>query len=122
MLREDVSVSAADLLAVSATDGSITEEGLRNDIDVGIRYIQAWLDGNGAAGIHGLMEDAATAEIARGQVWQWLRHGKVGLDTVHTVLDELHPDGGAARELFERVALSEHFAEFLTLPAYEVLT
>ena len=67
------------------------------------------------------MEDAATAEIARGQVWQWLRHGKVHVDAVHAVLDELHPDGGTARELFERVALAKDFEEFLTLPAYEVL-
>ena len=67
--------SAAELLDVAATPGEITEDGLRNDVNVGIQYISSWLRGNGAAAIYGLMEDAATAEIARSQVWQWVRHG-----------------------------------------------
>src|SRR5204863_2861571 len=73
--RDDVDVSARDLLDVPATPGEITEEGLRSDVNVGIQYISSWLRGNGAAGIYGLMEDAATAEIARSQVWQWIHHG-----------------------------------------------
>src|ERR671915_2062026 len=91
-LREDVSVSAADLLAVDKTPGEVTEAGLRNDISVGLQYLATWLGGNGAVAIFNLMEDAATAEIARSQVWQWL-----------------HND----------VTLADDFVEFLTLPAYE---
>src|ERR671923_1980564 len=73
--RDDVEVGAADLLAVPDTPGDLTETGLRSNVNVGIQYISSWLRGNGAAGIYGLMEDAATAEIARSQVWQWIRHG-----------------------------------------------
>ncbi len=73
-LRDDVHVTAKDLLAVGETEGTATLDGLANDVNVGIQYISSWLRGNGAAGIYGLMEDAATAEIARGQVWQWIRH------------------------------------------------
>jgi malate synthase len=142
--REDVDVSARDLLDVRATPGEITEEGLRNDVNVGIQYISAWLRGKGAAGIYGLMEDAATSEICRSQVWQWVRHG-VELNDGRKVTPELvrwaeseelerirqeignddwfyeqgRPD--LSRELFERVALGEEFVEFLTLPAYEHL-
>ena len=86
--RDDVSVTAADLLDIAATPGEATVEGLRSDVNVGIQYISSWLRGNGAAGIHGLMEDAATAEIARSQVWQWIRHG-VELDDGRTVTPEL---------------------------------
>ena len=74
-LREDVSTRAADLLDVAATPGEITEEGVRANVSVGIRYIASWLSGVGAAAIDNLMEDAATAEISRSQVWQWVRHG-----------------------------------------------
>ena len=73
--RNDVEVGAAELLDVASTPGAITEAGLRNNVNVGIQYISSWLRGNGAAGIYGLMEDAATAEISRSQVWQWIRHG-----------------------------------------------
>ncbi len=122
--RDDVAVASEDLLAVGETPGAATLDGLRNDVDVGIRYIESWLDGNGAAAINGLMEDAATAEIARGQVWQWIRHG-TRLDTGRPVTPELVrsllPAAGPARELFERVALSDDFVEFLTLPAYDRL-
>ncbi len=142
--RDDVRVGAAELLDVRATPGEVTEEGLRNDVNVGIQYISSWLRGNGAAGIYGLMEDAATAEIARSQVWQWVRHG-VELADGRRVSGELvrwaageelerirrevgndawfyslgRPDD--SRRLFERVALADDFVEFLTLPAYERL-
>ena len=72
--REDVSVTAADLLAVSKTPGTITEAGLRNNISVGLQYLANWLGGNGAVAIFNLMEDAATAEISRSQIWQWLHN------------------------------------------------
>jgi malate synthase len=125
--RDDVRVTAHELLSVPATPGAITERGLRNDVDVGIRYIAAWLAGNGAAAIHGLMEDAATAEIARAQVWQWVRH-RAQLDDGRPVTAELVRQLAAEaeapdlpRELFERVALDADFAEFLTLVAYDRL-
>src|SRR5215210_611031 len=142
--RDDVSPSASALLDVSSTPGERTEEGLRSNVNVGIQYISSWLRGNGAAGIYGLMEDAATAEIARGQVWQWIHH-EAELDDGRTVTPELvreleaselekirseigddewfekegRPD--LSRSLFEQVALSEEFLEFLTLPAYDEL-
>ncbi|MDQ2910554.1 MAG: malate synthase A [Actinomycetota bacterium] len=143
-LREDVGVEAGDLLNVGATPGEVTEEGLRSDVNVGIQYISSWLRGNGAAGIYGLMEDAATAEIARSQVWQWIRHG-AELEDGHPVTSQLvqrlegeelekireeignddwfYSEGRPeeSRRLFEQVALGEEFVEFLTLPAYEKL-
>jgi malate synthase len=142
--RDDVSVSAAELLDVASTPGSITEEGLRSDVNIGIQYISSWLRGNGAAGIYGLMEDAATAEISRSQVWQWVRHGVeledgrfVTRDLVAWAEDEelerirgeigndewFYEQGRPelSRELFEQVALADDFVEFLTLPAYEKL-
>ena len=79
---------AAQLLDAASTPGEITEEGLRNDVNVGFQYISFWLGGRGAAGINNLMEDAATAEISRSQIWQWIRHGKVTRDHVREVLDE----------------------------------
>ncbi|MFO7253115.1 MAG: malate synthase A, partial [Actinomycetes bacterium] len=137
-LREDVTVTAADLLNVSATPGNITEAGLRNNVDVGIRYLAAWLGGNGAAAIHNLMEDAATAEICRSQVWQWVHNGITLDDTGATVTKDLvervieeelanmrsEPGFdeelyGKATALFKEVALDDDFVEFLTLPAYE---
>ncbi|MFO7572162.1 MAG: malate synthase A [Gaiellaceae bacterium] len=126
-LREDVSVEAADLLNVAATPGEITPEGVRANVSVGIRYVAAWLSGVGAAAIDNLMEDAATAEISRSQVWQWVHHGRVTRDdverTIAEVAEEL-PDERVyvdARALFERLALDEEFVEFLTLPAYDRL-
>ena len=142
--RDDVTASVADLLDVASTPGARTEEGLRSNVNVGIQYISSWLRGNGAAGIYGLMEDAATAEIARGQVWQWIRH-EATLDDGRTItpdlvrelatseLDRIRSEIGdddwfekegrpdLSRSLFERVALSDDFIEFLTLPAYEEL-
>src|SRR5215210_210353 len=144
MQRDDVEPSADALLDVASTPGSRTEEGLRSNVNVGIQYISSWLRGNGAAGIYGLMEDAATAEIARGQVWQWIHH-EAELDDGRPVTPDLvrelagselekireeigddewferegRPD--LSRTVFERVALSDDFVEFLTLPAYEEL-
>src|SRR5215204_1567240 len=140
---DDVARSAGALLAVPETPGERTEQGLRSNVNVGIQYISSWLRGNGAAAIYGLMEDAATAEISRSQVWQWVRQG-VTLDNGETVtadlikqtateqLDRIRDEVGAewfekhgradqSRRLFESVALSDEFAEFLTLPAYEEL-
>jgi malate synthase len=133
--REDVHASSVDLLAVSETPGEITEEGLRNDVSVAIQYLSSWLRGTGAAAIYNLMEDAATAEIARSQVWQWIRHGHFARERVGGVIDEelerLREQFGdevyersrasEAREIFEQVALGEEFVEFLTLPAYDYL-
>jgi malate synthase len=131
--REDVHVTAEQLLDVKSTPGNVTEAGLRNNISVGIQYLHAWLKGSGAVGIFNLMEDAATAEISRSQVWQWL-HNDITLDTGEVVTRELvdrlvdeeiaklpgDPDDYAdARATFLEVAVADHFAEFLTLPAYE---
>jgi malate synthase len=141
--RDDVNVSAAELLDASSAGDDCTDEGLRNDVNVGIQYISSWLRGNGAAAIFNMMEDAATAEISRSQVWQWVRHG-IELDTGVRVTPELvrryeeeelekvreqvgdeffysegRPD--QSRELFDQVALSDEFVDFLTLPAYEAL-
>jgi malate synthase len=137
-LRADVSVSAADLLAVAKTPGAITEAGLRNNISVGLQYLAAWLGGNGAVGIFNLMEDAATAEIARSQVWQWLHNDidladgpRVTRDLVEAIIGEelakiraSAADLDEARlaqatDLFKEVALADDYAEFLTIPAYE---
>jgi malate synthase len=134
-LREEVSVAGDDLLDVASTAGQITEDGLRNDVSVGIQYLSAWLRGSGAVAIFNLMEDAATAEIARSQVWQWLRHGHFDRAMVERVIDEelerLRAEvgdevyeksrAGDAREIFEQVALGDEFVEFLTLPAYDYL-
>ncbi|WP_044249389.1 malate synthase A [Chondromyces apiculatus] len=138
--RDDVSVSAPDLLRVP--EGSRTEVGLRHNIRVGVQYIEAWLRGLGCVPLYNLMEDAATAEISRSQVWQWLRHRAVLDDgqvltpeRFRQVLDEemhalrvmlgaAYVDGhrfSEARELFERLSTSEAFEEFLTLPAYDLL-
>ncbi|MCP9486062.1 MAG: malate synthase A [Gaiellaceae bacterium MAG52_C11] len=121
--RDDLTASATALLDVAATPGEITEEGLRNNVSVGIQYLAAWLQGSGAVAIFNLMEDAATSEISRSQVWQWLRHGEVERADVERVLAEevskLGEGYDEARELFEQVALGDEFVEFLTLPAYE---
>ena len=133
--RPEVSVSPEQLLDAAATPGDITEDGLRNDVNVGFQYISFWLGGRGAAGINNMMEDAATAEISRSQIWQWIRHGKFDREHVRAALDEemdrIHADVGDdvwergrpddTREIFERVALSEDFPEFLTLIAYDYI-
>ena len=138
-LREEVSVTGPDLLAVDKTPGVITEAGLRNDVSVALQYLATWLGGNGAVAIFNLMEDAATAEIARSQVWQWL-HNSVTLDDGPLVtrdlvqrimgqeLDKIRASAGAAFDaprydqalaLFTEVGLADTYAEFLTIPAYE---
>jgi malate synthase len=125
--RDDVAVEAADLLNVAATPGEITEDGVRANVSVGIRYIASWLSGVGAAAIDNLMEDAATAEISRSQIWQWVRHDRVSRQDVERIIADVVaelPDERVvheARELFERVALGDDFPDFLTLPAYDRL-
>ncbi|WIX88645.1 malate synthase A [Amycolatopsis sp. DG1A-15b] len=131
----DLSATADQLLDVASTPGGATAAGLRAAVDVGVRYIASWLGGNGAAAIHNLMEDAATAEISRSQIWQWVKNGTT-LDSGDTVTAELVRGVLAdvrgelagelkpellepAVELFEQVALAEEFPDFLTLPAYE---
>jgi malate synthase len=133
--REDVHVTAEQLLDVAATPGEVTEAGLRNDISVGIQYLESWLRGGGAVAIFNLMEDAATAEIARSQVWQWLHNDvtladgqKVTRELVERIIEEelakVRTEGPGrqwddAKALFAEMALSDDFSEFLTLPAYE---
>src|SRR5262249_34962003 len=127
--RPEADVAVADLLDFTATPGAVTAAGLRGNVSVGIRYMASWLGGVGAAALHNLMEDAATAEISRAQIWQWIRNETV-LDTgepvtaqmVRDIADGL-PGGGSgpARELFERVALAPEFVDFFTVPAYELI-
>jgi malate synthase len=140
--RDDVHVTAEQLLDAKATPGQITEDGVRNNVSVGIQYLESWLRGSGAVAIFNLMEDAATAEISRSQIWQWVHNGvstsdgtAITADYVRriadeelekvkdTVGDERFAAGryDEARELFEQVALADDFVEFLTLPAYERL-
>ncbi len=125
VLREDVVADAAALLDVAATPGEVTLDGLRNNVSVGIQYLAAWLNGSGAVAIFNLMEDAATSEISRAQVWQWLHDGRFTREQVARVTDEEQAKLGdgyeRARELFDQVATGEEFVEFLTLPAYELL-
>jgi malate synthase len=137
--RPDVHVTAAELLAVSKTPGDITEAGLRNNVSVGLQYLANWLAGNGAVAIFNLMEDAATAEISRSQIWQWL-HNDIALaegplvtrelveeviaaelDKIRAQLGDAFDEGqyGQARSLFTEVALADDYVDFLTLPAYE---
>ncbi|MEV6740896.1 malate synthase A [Streptomyces sp. NPDC051104] len=141
-LREDVDVKAADLIAIDSLDAKPTYAGLVNAVQVGIRYIEAWLRGLGAVAIFNLMEDAATAEISRSQIWQWINAGVV-LDNGERVTAELAREVAAqelrnigaelgeeaftagkwqqAHDLLLKVALDEDYADFLTLPAYEQL-
>ena len=136
--REDVIINAGDLLAVP--EGSITENGLRQNINVSIQYLEAWLNGNGCVPIYNLMEDAATAEISRAQIWQWIHHKNGILDDGRKVTEELYHslvkeelekikilvgserfDGGKfqiATELFNELSTDKNFNEFLTLTAY----
>ena len=138
--RDDVAVTAPDLVRVP--EGTRTEEGLRLNARVGIQYLEAWLRGNGCVPLYNLMEDAATAEISRAQVWQWIRHG-ASLDDGRTVTAELFgqvvedemkriaSECGAdrfragrfddARSIFTRLSTADELAPFLTIPAYEML-
>jgi malate synthase len=140
--RDDVHVDADDLLDVKSTPGTVTSEGLHGNVNVSLQYLEAWLRGSGAVGINNLMEDAATAEISRSQIWQWV-HNKTTLsdgtvitpelvrDVVRSELTAIREQVGAdtyaagqfeqAGALFEEVALSDDFPDFLTLPAYDVV-
>ncbi|WP_224244473.1 malate synthase A [Hyalangium gracile] len=138
-LRADVKVGEKELLAVP--QGTRTEEGLRHNIRVGVQYMAAWLDGLGCVPLYNLMEDAATAEISRAQVWQWIHHGATLEDGRHVTpelfrqvmaeeMEELEREGAPsrygerftqARHLFERLSVTPTFEDFLTLPAYEAL-
>jgi len=126
-LREDVVANAGALL--QPPSGTRTEAGLRHNIRVGIQYLEAWLGGQGAVPIYNLMEDAATAEISRTQIWQWIRHGAAlddGRTVTRTMVEQWIAEESAgrlpaAREIFNAVATSEKLADFLTLPAYEYL-
>jgi malate synthase len=120
-LREDVSVGPDELTRFEVPGGEITEEGLRTNVSVGVRYLAAWLAGTGAAALDNLMEDAATAEISRSQVWQWVRAGRFTPDDVRREVDKLRGEHPDACEMFEQVALSEELVEFLTLAAYDRL-
>ncbi|MEU5576715.1 malate synthase A [Streptomyces huasconensis] len=141
-LREDVRVSAADLIAIDSLDAKPTYDGLVNAVQVGIRYIEAWLRGLGAVAIFNLMEDAATAEISRSQIWQWINAGVVfengetatadlarevaarELDAIRAEIgDEAFAAGKwqQAHDLLLQVSLDQDYADFLTLPAYEQL-
>ncbi len=141
VLRADVTVTAADLL--QAPEGEITEEGVRGCIRVGVQYLESWLRGNGCVPLYHLMEDAATAEICRAQLWQWLHHGARTSDgrpismarfdgLLTAELEHIHAEVGATRlthgmfptaaRLFEQMIKSDVFDEFLTLPAYELLS
>jgi malate synthase len=125
--RDDVAVEAKDLLDVHVPGGEVTEDGIRSNVSVGLQYLESWLRGVGAAAIYNLMEDAATAEISRAQVWQWIRHGEADREHVRALedaeLENLGREGRweEARAVFDQVALSEDFVDFLTLPAYEYL-
>jgi malate synthase len=119
-LREEVVPDEAALLSIPDTPGEVTDAGVHTNVSVGVRYLDAWLHGVGAAAIDNLMEDAATAEISRSQIWQWVRRGRVD---EQVVLDEIGAvaAGAEAKEIFAAVALSEELEDFLTLPAYERL-
>jgi malate synthase len=134
-LREDVNVSASDLLNIKATPGSVTEAGLRNNISVAIQYLEKWLTGTGAVAIFNLMEDAATAEISRSQVWQWIRN-KIKLEDGRSItaelvikwadeeISKLGSDPSRykkARDNFITVATAPDYLDFFTLPAYAQL-
>ncbi|MCB0150453.1 MAG: malate synthase A, partial [Caldilineaceae bacterium] len=135
-MREDVHVTDAQITDVGVPGGTITEAGLRLNISVALQYMNAWLMGNGAAAINNLMEDAATAEISRSQIWQWIHHGARlddGRPVTRSLYEQLRNEelvklGGTsagryeeAAELLDELCLSDQFIEFLTLIAYSHL-
>jgi malate synthase len=142
-LREEVQVKGEDLIDFCVSGGEISEAGLRLNINVGVQYIESWLRGTGAAAIYNLMEDAATAEISRAQVWQWIHHpsavlnsgGQVSTDLVRRMIpeeldkirlfygDRLFESGKfpLASQIFEHLVTQDEFVPFLTLSAYEYL-
>ncbi|MEA2677107.1 MAG: malate synthase [Chloroflexota bacterium] len=119
--REDVHTLADQLLDFAIPGGQVTDAGLATNVSVGVRYIDAWLAGTGAAALDNLMEDAATAEISRSQVWQWVRTGRFSREQVLSELEPWRAEHPRAAALFEQVALSDDFVDFLTIPAYELL-
>ena len=119
-LRDDVEVSADELLDFEVPGGQITEQGLETNVSVGVRYLDAWLNGVGAAAIDNLMEDAATAEISRSQVWSWVDADVFDTGRVREEIARVEA-GEAAKELFAEVALGRELPEFLTLVAYDRL-
>jgi malate synthase len=140
--RPEVSIDAEDLTVFVVDGGTITDGGVRQNVDVAIQYIASWLRGTGAAAIYNLMEDAATAEISRSQIWQWMHSGSSTVEGdlitpgyVNKIADEetdrLRAELGhevydgarfeEARELFTTVALADDFPDFLTIPAYKIL-
>jgi malate synthase len=133
-LREDVQVTAAELLDARVPDGKVTEAGVRNNISVALQYLSAWLGGNGAVGIFNLMEDAATAEISRAELWFWI-HRRGTLDDGRRVTAELYRELrddevsklpaethlAQAISLLDGLVLPDAFVDFLTLPAYRLL-
>src|SRR5712691_2108997 len=119
-LREDVVADVAALLSIPDTPGEITEQGLRTNVSVGIRYLDAWLHGVGAAAIDNLMEDAATAEISRSQVWQWVQAGRFDAERVRREAADVEA-GEEAKALFLDLALAPELVDFLTVPAYTFL-
>ncbi len=127
--ERQVDISASDLLDTRIDGASVTEQGLRTNVAVGMRYLDSWLDGQGAAGIDNLMEDVATAEISRSQIWQWVNHGvgipslgPIDADLVRRIAEEeaeRYGVGDLAKQVFLEVALAPEFIEFLTLSAYQ---
>jgi len=142
-MREEVNISARDLVNFNIPSGQITEAGLRLNINVALQYLDAWLRGFGAVAIYNLMEDAATAEISRAQVWQWIHHPTASLVDGRKISEDLYrqflpeelekiktlygsqayadSEMESAISLFDRLVTAEHFTEFLTLSAYEKL-
>ncbi|MBM9467913.1 malate synthase A [Nakamurella leprariae] len=141
--RDDVQVTAADLLDIKSTPGAITDAGVRSNVEVALLYLESWLRGSGAVGIHNLMEDAATAEISRSQLWQWVHNGSTTDDgevittervrrTITEELAAIREQVGeaaftagrfaAAAEILQAVALDDEYVDFLTLPAYRAVS
>ncbi len=136
-MRDDVAVTADEIVDVGVPGGTITESGLRTNVDVSLQYLNAWLLGNGAAAIYNLMEDAATAEISRSQIWQWIRHGaklEDGRPVTRALYEQIRDEElkrlgefGPGRleeagEILDKLILTDEFEEFLTLIAYDYLT
>ena len=129
VLREDVAISAADLTDFRVADGAVTEAGIRANVRVALAYLDAWLQGTGAAAIDNLMEDAATAEISRSQLWLWRSRGVLPVERYAAIRDEelarLGGEGSGrladARDLLDRLVLDDQFVDFLTHRAYAVL-
>jgi malate synthase len=139
VLRDDVHVTAEELLDIASATGAITRQGLTSNVEIAARYLESWLRGNGAVGIHNLMEDAATAEISRSQIWQWVHNGSTLEDgtqiteelvreivrqeqeAIRAELGDAYADSAfdTAFRVLEQVSLADDYVDFLTLPAYE---